>query len=129
VARRIWPATFPALTGLGYKAGTVADAPAQSQTVETTTRVFYGSGASANAQRIASQFGTTPTSLPSLPAGHVEVLLGSTVTAMPAGLASPDAPSTTPASTPSSASPSASSSASGALKVTKQAPYGIPCVN
>jgi LCP family protein required for cell wall assembly len=114
-----------ALTMHGYKAGTVADASAQSQTVETTTRVFYGGGASANAQRIASEFGATPASLPSLPVGHVEVLLGSTVTAVPAGLASPGGPSGPSAGR----SPSASPSASGTLKVSQQAPYGIPCVN
>jgi LCP family protein required for cell wall assembly len=114
-----------ALTVLGYKAGTVADASAQSQTVETTTRVFYGSGASANAQRIGSELGATPASLPSLPVGHVEVLLGSTVTAVPADLASPGRPSGPSAGR----SPSASPSASGTLKVSQQAPYGIPCVN
>ncbi|HEX6454440.1 MAG TPA: LytR C-terminal domain-containing protein, partial [Trebonia sp.] len=119
-----------ALTSRGYKAGAVADASAQSQTVGTTTRVFYGSGASANAQRIASEFGATSASLPSLPVGHVEVLLGSTATTVPAGLASPAGPSGTPAGTsPSAGSPSAAPSASGTLKVSKQAPYGIPCVN
>jgi LCP family protein required for cell wall assembly len=122
-----------ALTALGYKAGTIADAPAQSQAVAAGTQVFYGSGASANAARIASQLGAKSASLPSLPAGHVEVLLGSTVTAVPPGLTPPGRSSGTPSgsATPGK-SPSAGSSgdpADGALKVPAQAPYGIPCVN
>ena len=122
-----------ALTALGYKAGTIANASAQSQAVAAGTQVFYGSGASANAARIASELGAKSASLPSLPAGHVEVLLGSTVTAVPAGLASPGGSSSTPSgnSSPGKSSSDGSSGgpAGGVLKVPKQAPYGIPCVN
>ena len=57
------------------------------------TQVFYGAGAEANAESIADEVGAMTaggalgaTALSSLPAGHVEVLLGSTVTALPAGL-------------------------------------------
>ena len=78
-----------ALDALGYKAGNVANATAQSQPVEPGTQVFYGAGTAANAAIIAAKVGATARPLASLPAGQVEVLLGSTVTAMPAGLASP----------------------------------------
>ena len=75
-----------ALVSLGYKAGTVADASAQSQTPVTGTEVFYGAGASANAAKIATDFGTTAKPLSSLPAQRVEVLLGTGSTVVPAGL-------------------------------------------
>ena len=76
-----------ALVGLGYKAGKVENASAQTQPVQPGTQIFYGAGAAANAQQIAVQFGATATALSSLPADHVEVLIGSTVTAVPAGIA------------------------------------------
>jgi anionic cell wall polymer biosynthesis LytR-Cps2A-Psr (LCP) family protein len=75
------------LVALGYKAGAIETAAQQSQAVTTGTQVFYGVGASANAAKIAKDFGTTATALMSLSAGHVEVLLGSASTAVPAGLA------------------------------------------
>ena len=75
-----------ALVAKGYRAGVVTDASAQSQTVKTGNEVFYGAGASANAARIAGYFGVTATALSSLPAGHVEVLLGSGSTIVPSGL-------------------------------------------
>jgi LCP family protein required for cell wall assembly len=113
-----------ALTALGYKAGAIANASAQSQTLQPNTQVFYGAGASANAAKIAAKFGTTATALTSLPAGHVEVLLGSTVAAVPAGLASASAAS---GAAQSSAS-SPSSPGGGTITVTANAKYGIPCV-
>jgi LCP family protein required for cell wall assembly len=116
-----------ALTALGYQAGAVANASAQSQTLAPNTQVFYGSGASANAAKIAAKFGTTATALTSLPAGHVEVLLGSTVTAVPTGL--------TPSSGASGATPSPSSTAGASdnttgstITVKANAKYGVPCV-
>jgi LCP family protein required for cell wall assembly len=115
-----------ALVSLGYKAGAVSDASAQSQTPVTGTEVFYGAGASANAAKIATDFGATAKALATLPAQHVEVLLGTGSTVVPAGLA--------PTST-SSPSPSASASAAadngaagGAITVAANARYGIPCV-
>jgi len=138
------------LTALGYKAGTVANSTEQSQTVETDTQVFYGSGASANAASIASKFGITAQSLTSLPADRIEVLLGSSATAVPAGLSSSGTQSTqstgarvigaqSSASSAATDSPSAASSpavtpgandgqSGGAVTVTPDAPYGIPCV-
>lgn len=135
-----------ALVALGYKAGAILKASAQSQAVTAGTQVFYGAGASANAAKIAKDFGTTARALTSLAADHVEVLLGSTVTQVPAGLASS---STSTASTQSTgarvigaqaaASQAAASSAvtlagtpSGSngdsTAVAANAPYGIPCV-
>jgi len=113
-----------ALTALGYKAGAIANASAQSQTLEQNTQVFYGAGASANAAKIATKFGTTATALTSLPAGHVEVLLGSTVTAAPAGLA----PASGASGAAQSSTPSPSSAGGGTLTVTANAKFGIPCV-
>ncbi len=139
-----------ALTAIGYKAGAVANASQQSQTLESATQVFYGDGASANAASIAAKFGAKATALTSLSAGHVEVLLGSTVTEVPAGLASSSTStsSTGSAGTAStstesagtqasgaSSSPSPSSTAGadngatgGAVTVGANAKFGIPCV-
>jgi anionic cell wall polymer biosynthesis LytR-Cps2A-Psr (LCP) family protein len=77
----------------GYSVGKAANASAQSQPLQDGTQVFYGAGAEANAESIADQVGAVTasgalgaTALSSLAPGHVEVLLGSTVTALPAGL-------------------------------------------
>jgi LCP family protein required for cell wall assembly len=112
-----------ALTVLGYKAGAIANASAQSQTLQQNTQVFYGAGASANAAKIATKFGATATALTSLHAGHVEVLLGSTTTAVPPSLAPASG-----ASAAQSSSPSPSATGGGTLTVTANAKYGIPCV-
>jgi LCP family protein required for cell wall assembly len=125
-----------ALVSLGYKAGAVADASAQSQTPAAGTEVFYGAGASANAAKIATEFGAAASALKSLPAGHVEVLLGTTSTVVPAGLSSPGASSTGADSSGSGSStptPAASSAANngasgGVVTVGANARYGIPCV-
>ena len=77
------------LVAMGYKAGAVADSSAQSQPLQDNAEVFYGpgSGTEANARVIASVMGIqSATPLSSLPAGHVEVLLGSQVTAQAPGL-------------------------------------------
>jgi LCP family protein required for cell wall assembly len=82
-----------AFSSQGYTAGKSANASAQSQSLQDDTQVFYGAGAAADAGSIADETGAMTaggdlgaTALASLPAGHVEVLLGSTVTALPAGL-------------------------------------------
>ena len=82
-----------AFASQGYTVGNADNSSAQSQTVQDDTQVFYGAGAEANAESIADEVGAMTaggalgaTALSSLPAGHVEVLLGSTVTALPAGL-------------------------------------------
>jgi LCP family protein required for cell wall assembly len=118
-----------ALVALGYQAGAVANASTQSQTVQSGTQVFYGAGASANAALIAAKFGATAAALTSLPAGHVEVLLGSTVTAVPSSLAASQT-SGSGAATPSPTATSAGNDGEtgGTLTVTANAKYGIPCV-
>jgi LCP family protein required for cell wall assembly len=116
---------------LGYKAGAVENAAQQSQTLETATQVFYGTGASANAAKIATKIGTTATALTSLPAGHVEVLLGSAVTEVPAGLTSSGttgSAAASPAPSPLSTAGADNGTAGGALTVGSNAKFGIPCV-
>jgi hypothetical protein len=110
------------------------------------TQVFYGPGVAAGAQTIATEFGTSATSLSSLPAGHHQNLLGAAVTGVPVGLTSDGAsagPSgTVSAGTASDTSPGTSAGSAGAaeqappanstggtLKVAPDARYGIPCVN
>ena len=76
-----------AFAALGYTVGKAADASAQSQQLQSETQVLYGAGAENNAESIADMVGAmTSTSDPSLPAGHVEVLLGQQVIVLPAGL-------------------------------------------
>jgi LCP family protein required for cell wall assembly len=115
-----------ALTTLGYKAGAIANASAQSQTLGPNTQVFYGAGASANAAEIATKFGTTATASSSLPAGHVEVLLGSAVTALPASL--PQTSGASGATQSATPSPSSTGTAGSTVTVTANAKFGIPCV-
>jgi anionic cell wall polymer biosynthesis LytR-Cps2A-Psr (LCP) family protein len=77
-------------TAMGYQAGAIADSSSQSQPLQSATQVFYGSGSAAetSAQMIANVMGVSngATALSSLPAGQVEVLLGSQVTAQAPGL-------------------------------------------
>jgi LCP family protein required for cell wall assembly len=139
-----------AFVALGYKAGTVANSTAQSQAVESDTQVFYGSGASANAESIANEFGAAAQPLSSLPADQVEVLLGSSTTAVPAGLSSSgtqgtqsvgaelaggqatagsaavDSPS--PAASPTQVAGANNGQTGGSVTVAANAPYGVPCV-
>ena len=114
-----------ALVSAGYKAGAVAIPAEQRQTVQAATQVFYGAGASANAAKIAGYFGATATAANSVAAGHVEVLLGTTSTVVPAGLgrSSPASPSAT------ATSPASHGQAGSAVTVKANAPYGIPCVD
>jgi LCP family protein required for cell wall assembly len=114
-----------ALVTKGYKAGAVAAATTQSQVTATGTQVFYGSGASANATKIAGYFGATAKSLTSLSAGHVEVLLGTGATVVPSGLA-PAA--TSPQSTAATSSAGNNGAVGGAVTVGATAKFGVPCV-
>ena len=116
-----------ALVAKGYKAGLVTNASAQLQAATAGTQVFYGSGASANAAKIADYFGATAKSLTSLAAGHVEVLLGTGATVVPSGLAPASASAATPQNAPT-ASAGNNGAVGGAVTVTAQAKYGIPCV-
>jgi LCP family protein required for cell wall assembly len=124
-------AVSQALVSAGYKAGVVENASQQSKPVQSATQVFYGAGAAANAAKIARYFGATATAATSLAAGHVEVLLGTTATAVPAGLGSSGSvTSATPAATPSAAATSAgdNGAAGKAVTVPTNAKYGVPCV-
>jgi LCP family protein required for cell wall assembly len=103
-----------ALVKEGYTAGKVTNTSPLA-----TTEVLYGTGASANASKIASMFGVTAAASPTLAAGHVEVLLGADAT-VPAGAAS-----TSPSPSASSAPPSSTAPGAG----TVNAKNGIPCVN
>jgi LCP family protein required for cell wall assembly len=117
-----------ALVSLGYQKGAVNDASAQSQTPVTGTEVFYGAGASANAAKIATDFGATAKALASLPAQQVEVLLGTGSTVVPAGLTPASSATPSPSASPSSSAAADNGAAGGAVTVAANAKYGIPCV-
>jgi len=101
-----------ALARDGYRAGAVGNA-----SYRTTTAVFYGAGASANARKIAAMFGVTAAASTSVTARHVQVLLGvgATVPAI-----SPPAPPRPPSAVVPSIGP-----AGGAVT----AQNGVPCVD
>jgi LCP family protein required for cell wall assembly len=121
-----------ALTSAGYKAGKVGNIARQS-----STEVLYGAGAAAGGRKIAGYFtGVTASASPTVAAGHVEVLLGTDATSVPAGItssaasaAATPASSPTPSPTSTALNPSENNGASGgAVTVNANAPYGIPCV-
>jgi hypothetical protein len=125
-----------ALVAKGYKAGLVTNASAQSKTPAVSTQVFYGAGTSANAAKIAGYFGAAAAPLTALAAGHVEVLIGTGTTVVPAGLGAATATGAGTA-TPSGATPSTSTSpgtagdngaSGGAVTVTAKAKFGVPCI-
>jgi len=118
-----------ALNGLGYKEGTVANATSQSQTVTSATGVFYGTGASVNASQIATEFGSTAQALTSLPAGQVEVLLGTGATGVPSGLSSSGSTSSPSADSSAAAAAGNDGQTGGSVTVSSKAPYGVPCVS
>jgi LCP family protein required for cell wall assembly len=115
-----------ALVGEGYKAGAVTNASAQTQATVAGTQVFYGAGTSANAAKIADYFGATAAALASLPAGHVEVLLGTGATVVPATLTASSAAAASASASATSAGNNGA--AGGAVTVAAKAKYGIPCV-
>ena len=120
-----------ALVAAGYKAGQVGDTTSQS-----ATEVMYGAGSAnaANAAKIAAAFGVTATASSSVAARHVEVLLGTSATTVPSFTSSSSTSSSSSSSPSPSSSPSASTSASnngaagGAVSVSDNARYGVPCV-
>jgi hypothetical protein len=116
-----------ALTAKGYKAGLVQEYP----TPLPLTTITYGAGAAGNAAQIAKYFGLTATAGSTVAAGHVQVILGGSVTALPAALGGPAAtPSTTPSPTasPTSVTPGITTTNGNAITVAPSAKYGIPCV-
>jgi len=111
-----------AMVQAGFKAGEIGNA-----TARTTTEVLYGTGEAANASRIASAFGVTSAASATVPANHVEVLLGAGTTTAPAISAAPasgSSGSTSPSSSPSPVIPT-SGPQGGAVGAQK----GIPCVD
>jgi hypothetical protein len=120
-----------ALTSARFKAGTVADINAQS-----STHVLYGTGAAQSADTIAGYFtGVTATASSSVPAGHVEVLLGPDATSVPVSLtaaAGQSGPGTSPAvgsgNTGATSAPGDNGQAGKAVTVNTNAHFGIPCV-
>ncbi len=133
-----------AFVSLGYKAGKIENSSAQTEPVQPGTQVFYGAGAAGNAQQIALQFGASARALSTLPADHVEVLIGSTVITVPAGITATSSATAGPQSvgaqvigsrtaadptaTPTSSAGTGSSGTGGTVSVAANAPYGIPCV-
>jgi hypothetical protein len=118
-----------ALVAKGYKAGAVTNATAQSQTTASGTQVFYGSGASGNATKIADYFGASAKALTSLPAGHVEVLIGAGATVVPSSLTpAATSPQNAPATSSSPSSAGDNGASGGAVTVGAQAKFGVPCV-
>jgi LCP family protein required for cell wall assembly len=101
-----------ALVKDGYQAGQIGNTSALA-----TTEVLSGPDSAASAGKIASLFGVTATTSSTVPARHVEVMLGADATALGA-----------------SAAPTASSSAvpipaTGAQGGAVSAKNGIPCVD
>ena len=118
-----------ALVSKGYKAGAVNNAAEQPHQVQPATQVFYNAAAAANAAKIAGYVGATASASTSLPAGHVEVLLGTSITVVPAGLGSPGAAGAgAPAATATPALSGDNGAASGTVTVNSKSPYGTPCV-
>ena len=103
-----------ALVSAGYTAGKVGNTSPLA-----TTEVLYGSGSGAAAGTIASLFSVTAAASSTIPAGHVEVLLGADAT-LPDVSATP-----TPSASPSVAPPPTTGPQGGAVS----AEDGIPCVN
>jgi LCP family protein required for cell wall assembly len=100
-----------ALAKAGYRAGQVGNT-----SYRTTTGVLYGTGASANAGKIAALFGVTAVASASVAAGHAEILLGASATM-------PDITSA------ASQSPSVAIPTTGPQGGAVSAKDGIPCVN
>jgi hypothetical protein len=116
-----------ALVSKGYKGGAVKNAAEQPHQVQPATQVFYNAAAAANAAKIAGYLGAAASASTSLPAGHVEVLLGTSVTAMPAGLGSSGAAGAgAPTATATPAGDNGA--AAGTVTVNSKTPYGTPCV-
>jgi len=102
-----------ALVSAGYTAGQIADT-----SYRATTAVLYGSGVQASAIRIAALFHVTAVADSSVPAGHVQVMLG-------AGATVP----TSAALSTQRASPPAAAPTTGPQGGAVHAKNGIPCVN
>jgi LCP family protein required for cell wall assembly len=102
-----------ALTSDGYRAGQIGNTAQRA-----TTEVLYGNGAQPGAAQIARLFGVSAVANSTVPAGHVQVLLGADARASSVNAVSRQSPS------PSSVIPS-----TGPQGGAVAAKDGIPCVN
>ena len=107
-----------ALVHVGYRPGLVGNTSNR-----TTTAVLFGTGAAVSARKIATLFGVTAERSAAVPARHVEILLGTSTTAVPASIA---AGLTLPTTTPSPAAVIPTTGPQGGLVSSST---GIPCVN
>jgi LCP family protein required for cell wall assembly len=105
-----------ALVSAGYTAGKVGNTSPLG-----TTQVLYGAGSAAAAGKIASLFNVTAAASSTVPAGHVEVLLGADATLpnVSASASATPTPSNSPAPLPTT----------GPQGGAVNANNGIPCVN
>jgi LCP family protein required for cell wall assembly len=106
------------LAAAGYRVGKAGNTSPRS-----TTAVLYGAGAKAEAQRLATTFGTVATASTSVPARHIKILLGTTATE-PASVPVLSIASASPSSSQSSAIPT--SGPQGGAVIARD---GIPCVD
>jgi LCP family protein required for cell wall assembly len=114
-----------AIPALGFKAGTAGNASSQ----QANTEVLYGTGTAASASKIAGDFGVSAAPSSTVPAGHVQIVLGSTTTSVPPALdgGSGTGSATGPAGG-TSVSGGSSNPSGGAVTVSGNAKFGIPCV-
>ncbi|KUL52392.1 LytR family transcriptional regulator [Streptomyces sp. NRRL F-4489] len=111
-----------ALAALGYTPGRTDNAASRQRTT-----VRYGAGAEEAARQLAGRLGTAaPVSSAAVPAGHVQVVLGTDFTAPPATEA-PTAPETSADPATKGGAPSQVPSDAFAGDSVKEG--GIPCVN
>jgi len=103
-----------ALVSAGYTAGKIGNT-----TPLTTTQVLYGAGSAASAAKIAALFNVTAAASSTIPAGHVEVLLGADATL----------PNASASATPTSSSSPSPLPTTGPQGGAVTASNGIPCVN
>jgi LCP family protein required for cell wall assembly len=116
-----------ALTGIGYTKGTVSSTITRSRTV-----VRYGAGADADANKIASAFGTTAVPDSTAGSGHVQIVLGRATTAVPdfsAAKTSAPPPASTPPTRVAQPASNPDSGPDGGKAGGSVSGGGIPCVN
>jgi LCP family protein required for cell wall assembly len=119
-------AVSSALHARGYMPGAVMNAADK----QSPTTVSYGAGTAAGAALIASDLGVTATATNSVPAGHVQVILGESYASLPAALGTSSSPPSPRAaiSSAASAAPSFTTANGTSVTVKPNAEYGIPCV-
>ena len=94
---------------------------------QSGTTVSYGTGTSADAAQIGKDLGETAIASSSVPAGHVQVILGESYGALPAALDGSGKLADAGTASPSAA-PSFTTANGASITVKPNAAYGIPCV-